>query len=186
MASSPFDTLSTAFGRLSDREQKLVGLTAVVALLFVFAGAALWTSSALDGAKKRVRNRKEVLDTVLALESRYSAAELALQRAEARLRNNNTSLFSLIQTSAGELGLTVNDLNERKTPVRGNESIEEISVEVNLKEVTVDKLSSFLEKIEGRNSEGLVKVTRLKVDTRHDNDKLLDVKMTVATWKTLG
>ena len=45
------------------------------------------------------------------------------------------------------------------------------------------KLNTFLEKIEGKSSNGLVKIMKLKVKTRYDNAELLDVGMTVSTWQ---
>lgn len=171
-----------ALSRMSDRERKLVGLTGAVAALLLFGGAFLWVDKTLDGKARRVRDLNESLQQVLALEGQYKAAEARDRQNAMRLRTNNVSLFSLLQTAAGQLGLTLNDLNERKVPLK-NGDIEEVSVEVNLKQVSIDKLNLFLEKIEGKSSGGLVKIVKLKVKTRHDNPELLDVNMTVATWK---
>ena len=99
-----------------------------------------------------------------------------------KLQGKNISLFSLLQTSASELGLSLKDLNEKKTPLKDTELIQ-VSVEVNLKEVSIDKLTSFLKSVESKEGKDLVKVTRLKTKTRFDNDQLLDVRMTVSTWR---
>jgi len=83
---------------------------------------------------------------------------------------------------AQELGLTLNDLNERRTPIKES-GIDEISVDVNLKQMSIDKLDAFLEKIEDGKYGGMVKVLKIKVKTRYDNPELLDVTMKVATYK---
>lgn len=178
------DNIMNAFSRLSDRERRLVLLTVSVALILFVLGGAYFVSSSLDSKRKRVELRREQLEQILSREGKYNAAAKREKRDAARLRGNNISLFSLLQKSAGELGLALNDLNERKSPLRNNTDITEVSVDVNLKKVSVDKFNALLEKIEGPASKGLVKVLKLKVSTRHDNDELLDVKMTVATWKT--
>src|SRR5690606_1682377 len=116
-----------------------------------------WATGALDDKEHRVREMRGVLTQIQSLEAQYKAAELAERQAEMRLRTNNTSLFSLLQQSAQQLGLTLNDLNERKSPANESGDITEVSVEVNLKEVSIDKLNTFLEKIEGKSSSGLVK-----------------------------
>ena len=81
-------------------------------------------------------------------------------------------------TKDGDLGLVLKDLNEKKTPLKEADLVQ-VSVDVNLKEVSIDKLTSFLKSVESKEGEGLVKVTRLKTKTRFDNDQLLDVRMTV-------
>lgn len=181
------NTNTPAFERvlsnMSDRERQLVGLLAVTFVVLVFGGGLWWASSKLDGMERSVRESRTTLAQIQALETQYKAAESTQRQAEMRLRTNKTSLFSLLQQSAGQLGLTLNDLNERKTPVKNSEVVE-VSVEVNLKEVSIDKFNTFLEKIEGASSKSLVKVLKLKVKTRYDNPELLDVTMTVATWKT--
>lgn len=174
--------LSAALSRMSERERRLVAVTAAVAVLMVVGGAFWWASSTLDARARRVRSLDESLQQILALETQYREAAEREQQSASRLRSNSVSLFSVLQRSAGELGLVLNDLNERQVPMREG-GLTEVSVEVNLKQVSIDKLSLFLEKIEGRSSAGLVKVMKLKVKTRHDNDELLDVNMTVSTWK---
>jgi hypothetical protein len=176
------EQLQTSFSRLSDRERILVMLTAAVAVVFIIVGIAWWANSAIDGRKKSVVIKKDKLEQILALEGQYKEAANREAKATQKLERNSVSLFSLLQKTAGELNLKLNDLNERKTPVRDSE-IEEVSVEVNLKQLSVDKLNQFLEKIEGKSKDGLVKILKLKVKTRFDNPQLLDVNMTVATWK---
>lgn len=177
-----FSGVMGALSRMSDRERKLVGLTGIVAALMIFGGAFWWVDKTLDGKARRVKEMNETLQQVLALEGQYKEAEARERQNATRLRTNRVSLFSELQKAAGQLGLTLNDLNERQVPVKDS-SITEVSVEVNLKQVSIDKLNLFLEKIEGKSSGGLVKILKLKVKTRHDDPELLDVNMTVATWK---
>lgn len=175
--------LFQAIDRMSSREKRLVGLTAVVAIFVLFGGTYWAVDSHLETRAKRVQNLQASLLQIRALEGQYRAAESRESQSTRRLKSNNVSLFSVLQKSAGQLGLVLNDLNERQLPFKDGELIQ-VSVDVNLKQVSIDKLNSFLEKIEGRSSGGVIKITKLKVKTRHDNEELLDVSMTVATWKT--
>ena len=92
---------------------------------------------------------------------------------------------AVLQKNAGEVGIALNDLNERRTPVKDTE-VTEVSVDLSLKELSVDKLDNLLEKIEGRRSDGVVKVTKLRVKTRFDHPEMLETGMTVSTWKSSG
>lgn len=175
--------IERTLANMSERERRLVGLLAAVFVLLVVGGGMWWASSTLDGMQRRVSDMRDTLGQIQALEAQYKAAETRERQAEMRLRTNKTSLFSLLQKSAGQLGLTLNDLNERKTPMK-NSDVTEVSVEVNLKQVSIDKFNTFLEKIEGKSSKGLVKVMKMKVKTRFDDPELLDVNMTVSTWST--
>lgn len=174
--------LGTSFQRLSERERRLVLLTGVVAIVFFVGGGSWAASGALEAKEKRVKAKQEQIDQILSLRERYQEAEQNEKRAASRVKSNTTSLFSLLQKTAGELGLQLNDLNERKMPVKDTDLVE-VSVDVNLKEVSIDKLNAFLEKIEGKRRDGVVKVQKLKVKTRFDAPDLLEVSMTVATWK---
>jgi hypothetical protein len=117
------------------------------------------------------------------LRTAYDAAAAREKAADARIQSaSTTSLFTLLQKSAGELGLALSDLNERRLPVKDSE-LTEVTVDVNLKEISVDKLVTLLEKIEGRSSDGVVKVSKLKVKTRFDNPEMLEASLTVSTWK---
>lgn len=174
--------LATSFSRLTERERRLVLLTGVAAIVFFVGGGSWAASGALESKEKRVKAKQEQLDQILALRDRYADAEQDEKRAASRVKSNTVSLFSLLQKTAGELSLQLNDLNERKLPVKDTELIE-VSVDVNLKEVSIDKLNAFLEKIEGKRRDGVVKIQKLKVKTRFDAPDLLEVSMTVATWK---
>ncbi len=177
--------LATSFQRLSERERRLVVITAVAVVVFVVGGGSLLASRSLDAREKRVIAKQEQLDQILSLRERYQEAEQSEKRAASRVKSNTVSLFSLLQKTAGDLGLQLNDLNERKVPVKDTD-LTEVSVDVTLKEVSVDKLNAFLEKIEGVRRDGIVKVQKLKVKTRFDAPDMLEVTMTVATWKPTG
>jgi type II secretory pathway component PulM len=171
-----------AFSRLSESEKRLVSLLAVVVVVLVVGGLAVLMSSQVEKSKKRVQMRTDELAQLDQLREKYEEASQAERRSQNKLHGTTTSLFSLIQKSATEVGLSVPDLQERRTPVKDSD-ITETTVDVNLKEVSIDKLQTLLEKIEGKRGDGNVKVTKLKVKTRFDNPEMLEVAMTVSTWK---
>lgn len=179
---SSLQQLFASFGRMSSRERTLVGITAVAALLFVVVGAIYLVDTRLERAGRRLAERREQLRQILSLEGEYRAAQQETQRIKQQLEHNNTQLFSFLPKVAERLGLTLNDLNERRTPLKDT-GVDEISVDINLRKMTLDKLDAFLQDVEGGASGGMVKVLKITVKTRFDNEQLLDVNMKVATYK---
>jgi hypothetical protein len=172
-------------GRLSSREQVMVGVLALV-LLTVSGGGMTWfVAQRLDRAERRLNERRETLATIESLEGRYRAAELETKRTNDKIKQNPVQLFSLLNRVASELGLKLDNLNERHSPLK-DAGIDEVSVEVALKDMSITKLNKFLEKLEGPPHSGLVKVTKLKVKTAFQNDQMLDINMTVSTYRLLG
>jgi hypothetical protein len=185
MSEAPSSTsaLGAAFARMSDRERKLVMLTAAVAVLLLVVGLGWSLSSSITKREKGIASRKEEIAQLEALRGEYEAATARQKAAENRIKSAAaTSLFTLMQKAAGEVGLPLADLNERRIPVKDSD-LTEVTVDVNLKEISIDKLVTLLEKIEGKTSAGVVKVTKLKAKTRLDNPDMLEVGLTVSTWR---
>lgn len=172
------------FARLSEREKRLVLITSTVAVVFISFILVSAVNSALDKRQKRVTMRKDEIAQLEVLRDRYRDAQEAEKKSSAQLRANNQSLFTLVQKASTEVGLPVPDLQERRTPVKDSADLQEVSVDVNMKEISVDKLTTLLEKIEGKRSDGIVKVTKLKVKTRFDNPEMLEANLTVSTWRS--
>jgi type II secretory pathway component PulM len=176
-------TLGRALQKMTDRERKLVIVAIVAIALFALAAVAMGVSSFMASREKRIRLHKDEIAQIEALRVAYDAATARDKAAEARIKTaSSTSLFSLLQKSAADVGLSLQDLNERRIPVKDSD-LTEVTVDVNLKEISVDKLVTLLEKVEGRSSDGVVKVTKLKVKTKYDNPEMLEAALTVSTWK---
>jgi hypothetical protein len=178
--------LGRALQKMTERERKLVFVMIGAVVLFMIGGLSMGISSFLSSREKRIRLRRDEIAQIEALRVSYDAATARDRAAEARIKQASaTSLFSLLQKSAGEVGLALTDLNERRLPVKDSE-LSEVTVDVNLKEIGIDKLVTLLEKIEGRSTDGVVKVTKLKVKTKFDNPEMLEASLTVSTWKAPG
>ncbi len=179
-----FTNLPQVFARLSEREKRLVLITSVVAVVLLGFLGVTAVNAAVERRGKRVAMRQDELAQLDVLRDRYRDAEEAEKKSAAQIRSNSQSLFSVVQKAATEVGLPVPDLQERRTPVKDSTDVQEVSVDVNVKEISVDKLTTLLEKIEGKRSDGVVKVTKLKVKTRFDNADMLEASLTVSTWRS--
>ncbi|MBN2359582.1 MAG: type II secretion system protein M [Deltaproteobacteria bacterium] len=179
---SLLNRMMAAVGRMSSRERRLVVVTVAVAIVFVFVGGTLFVQARLDKAQRRLGERQGQLQQILGLESQYHEAEQERTRVQEVLARNDVQLFTLLSKVKQELGLPMSDLSERRTPLKES-GIDEISVDVDLRQLSIDKLGAFLEKVEDPANKGMVKVLKLKVKTRFDNPELLDVSMKVATYR---
>jgi len=76
----------------------------------------------------------------------------------------------------------VGGMSDRSVVAGGqNGKPKEMSVEVNLGKVPLDKLVKLLADIE--HSPGVVKVRRLRVRKSFDNKDLLDVSLSISAWQ---
>ena len=89
------EKLMAQFAALSEREQRLVGITALVAVVFLFGGGFLMLQSTLKSKEKQIKAQSEQLGQILALESDYIASKNAQKEEMRRLEGKNISLFSL-------------------------------------------------------------------------------------------
>lgn len=174
--------MSQQYERLQERERRLLQIsTGVVALLFI-ATVFFWANGILSSKQERIETTQKQLEEISALESRYRKARAAQDAQDRRFRFNDVTLFSYLQGAATRLGLQLSDLNEQRNTLPEG-GLVEISVLVNLKELSMDKLTAMLETIEETAPGGVVKVTKLKVKNRFDTPDLLDAQLTVSTWK---
>ena len=177
------DSISIRFERLTEREKKLVTIFGVALFLITIGSSFLWFYTSLNDKKMQLESTRLRLGEILSLKSQYQEAKQKQEAEEKRFRSNDISLFSLIQANATRYGLILNDLNERKEPV-GESRLMQTDVVINLKEISIDRLTAFIVSLEETEG-GVIKITRLKIKTRYDKSDMLDVQMTVSTWKTV-
>lgn len=182
-----FDRFSDAAMRwydgLSDRERRLLTIFFTCVFVLLVFSTVFVAINKISTKRADLARNKEVFTEVKALESEYLQAKEKNERALMSIRRNDVSLFTYIQGITSRLGLTVKDLNEQKRPLAKSGMVE-ISVKVNLTKLSIDKVTALLEAITTSEEGELVKVTRLKINKRFDEPDLLDLQMTVSTWKS--
>lgn len=182
-----FENISDRVGQwydgLTDRERRLVGIVLVILCILLVVSTLYFTTSKISKKRTMLNRNKEQLAQIKDLESEYVIAKQKHERELQKIRRNDVSLFTFIQGITSRLGLTVKDLTEQKRTL-GKTNIVEVSVRVNLNRLSIDKVSHLIDAIESAENGGQVKVTRLKINKRHDEPDLLDLQMTVSTWKS--
>ena len=164
------------------RERRLVLLAAGGALLFVVLIAWASFSAAIRSAESALDEKRADFEKIARLAAGYGAQEQERQLLEARLRQSPPALMTFVDTTARNNGVEVGGMSDRGMIGGGqNGRPREMSVEVNLGKVPLDKLVKLLSDIE--HSPGVVRVRRLRLRKAYENKDLLDVSLSVSAWQ---
>jgi general secretion pathway protein M len=166
----------------SPRERRLILLAAGAALLFLLLIGYASFSSAIRRAEAALDEKRTDFEKISRLAAGYGAQEQERQLLEARLRQSPPALMSFVDATARNDGVDVGGMSDRGVVSGGqNGRPREMSVEVNLSKVPLDKLVKLLNDIE--RSPGVVRVRRLRVQKSFQNKEALDVSLTVSAWQ---
>jgi len=164
------------------REKRLLALAAGGIALFVAFVAWAGFHSATNRAEAALEEKRLDFEKVSRLSAGYGQQEQERQMLEARLRQSPPALMSFVDTAAKNAGVEVGGMSDRGVVAGGqNGRPKEMTVEVNLGKVPLDKLVRLLSDLE--RSPGVVKVRRLRLRKSFDNKDLLDVSLSVSAWQ---
>ncbi len=170
---------SIAFARLSEREKTIVlGALAWVATMTVVL--TTWSIiSGIDGTKKRVDYNTDQLRQIIALRDIYRRGEERNAAQRSRLEHNEIRLSGLVEDEAKKLGIDTSNLNPHDGEVENG--IKTQYVDLHAVKLSYDKVTTFMEHLESNASP--VRVVKLKLNARYDEKDLVDMDLTVATYK---
>ncbi|HYQ81006.1 MAG TPA: type II secretion system protein GspM [Anaeromyxobacteraceae bacterium] len=168
--------------RLAPRERVMVSAAAVAVVLFVILLVGTGISRSISAREARIEEKTRLLAQIGKLTQGYRQVQAERAALESRLKGPPVALMSFVAQTGQQLGVEVNDL--RPGTPGGSEGISEESVEVSLARIDLPKLAHLLEGLE--RGPGVVKVRRLRVTTRSDDQQLVDVTLLVATYRLKG
>ena len=173
-----------AWDNLSLRERGLLaamgGTAAVFLLTLVVVNPLL---SALDRGSQRIDGAERQLQAMIRLERDYREVHGQLEITEEKIRGNKErrNVLTQLEALAAAAEVKVDAMKERQAA--NHEEYRETRVEVVLKEVTLSQTTEYLHSIE--TSERLFAVKSLRVRTRADDSKRLDVTFTVSSFEPI-
>ena len=170
------------FEQLDSRQRKLFVAGVVFGVVLLFFGGLYSVGSAGDSKQQQAQLYRNQMRQINSLQASYKAVRASKRQLGKQLRSSTVSLFSFLPAVAKQLGLSLSDLDEKTQKIPGSNLVQR-SVSITLKKLSIDKLTSFLQAVEDSGPVKLIKVVRLKVNRRLDQD--LDVQLTVATWNSL-
>ncbi|TMA09898.1 MAG: type II secretion system protein M [Deltaproteobacteria bacterium] len=166
----------------SPRERRLITLAGGGVLLFAVLITYASFSAAIRRAETALDEKRADFEKISRLAAGYGALEQERQLLEARLRQSPPALMTFVDTTARNNGVDVGGMSDRGVVAGGqNGRPREMSVEVNLGKVPLDKLVKLIAEIE--RSPGVVRVRRLRLRKAYESKDLLDVSLTVSAWQ---
>lgn len=168
---------------LSDRERRLVGILFACFCVVLIFGTVFFATNRIASKRAELVRNKEQLAQIKNLEGEYLQAKEKNEAAKRAIMQNDVSLYTFISAIGTRLGLSVKDLSEVRRPLPKTDIVE-VSVRLNLTKLSIDKVTALIEAIETSEQGELIKVTKLKINKRFDEPDLLDLQMTVSTWKS--
>jgi type II secretory pathway component PulM len=164
------------------RERRLVVMAGAGVLVFIVLVTWISFAAAIRRAESSLEEKRADFEKISRLSAGYNAQEQERQLLEARLRQSPPALMSFVDATARNDGVDVGGMSDRGVVAGGQSGRpREMSVEVNLGKVGLDKLVKLLSDIE--HSPGVVRTRRLRLRKSYENKDLLDVSLTVSAWQ---
>ena len=176
--------LRTLIAGLSPRERGLVTVAGGITLLLLgYLVVVRPVLAAQRSAELRVAAAEDQLLAVQRLRADLDEVQARLSNVEQRIgRGPRGNIFTLLETLAGRSAVKVESM-EPQTSL-SSERYRETKVEVVLKSITLGQAVNYLHQIES--AEQVLSVKSLRIRTRRDDSKLLDVTFTVSSFEPLS
>ena len=177
------ERLRTAYGNLSGRERMLVaGASGLVLLALVWLLLVNPVLAMADDAGRRADSASQQLRVMQRLRSDFEEVHHRLVGVEQRIAEGpRGNLRSTLEALAGASGVRVDSMEPQASPA--HEKYRETKVEVGLKSVTLAQMVDYLQRIES--APQVLSIKTLRVRTRSDASKLLDVTFTVSSFEPI-
>jgi type II secretory pathway component PulM len=179
------------FNRLSQREKTL--LLTFVALLFFGMLYLFWNSKlqALDTLQTSKTELQDQINKIKDAQPKFLAKKQQLEAYENLLNENKQDLSSLMENTAKSIGISLDDFKENKRSLsddfskkkrKNQKELMEYTQSVTIKNISLEQLSKFLEKLESNRFP--VRVTQLNANvSSSDRQVLKEIQLTVATYR---
>ena len=175
--------LQSWYGRLTAREQVLVGTAGGASVVFLVFLVLFLLSSSAAATRRRTEVKLQRLAEAEQLAAGYAEAEQARKKDEAALTGSEVSLLSDLADKGSKAGLDIPSFTPRGEAPVGDGKILESDVEFALPDVQITKLVNFLTSVE--QGPGVVRVKYLRIEPR-TKDGVLTAWTTVAAYRLKG
>lgn len=172
------DRLSGTWTGLTERERKLVSLLGVALILTVVALGISSFRNALEARRDAIAYKEMVIEEVAKLSATYRQAEAVRNQIENRLRGAPVRLFSYMEETAKKQNVTIGDMQDRGSDT--HDGVVRSTVELRFLSIELQPLVRFVNEIE--KNPRVVKVEKLRIRQRGDDEEKLDVNLTVSTY----
>ncbi|MDP8222981.1 MAG: hypothetical protein P9L99_06450 [Candidatus Lernaella stagnicola] len=167
---------------LDDRQRKiaLFGGAGVAVLLFVWI--VVLPKFGVGGLDSTIDTKESELREMVRLYQNFEQIKSDVTLIEKKIaRNESMSLLSELSAIADKVGITqgIDSMVSKQRPK--NDFYKEEAVEIRLQKINLEELGRLLYEIE--HSTQLLRVRKLHVESRFDDNSLLNVTVEVSTFK---
>lgn len=177
------DNVTIWYDSLNEKERRLLLVMSISIFSFIIIGSIAFANITLNNKNNSLIKNHKTLSEIVSLQNDYIEAKKKHEQAINNINKNRVSLFSIIPAIASSLNLNLSDLSEKTKPVPKTKIIE-VYVNLNLRKLSIDRLIALIEAIEEEDDEDQIKITKLNIKKSFDETDLLDVQMTISTWKS--
>lgn len=170
-----------AFLGLTDREQKLIGLLAIILvamLAFVLInGQVQRTNEWRSGSEAR----RDAISQVIAKRNEYAVAVEQAQTLNFKLNAQPVSIASFVESRTRRLSITApTNFRDSRQPVAGNPDVTALSTEIVFPEMDLAQLSDFAREV--ADAEELLYIQRIDLKPRR-NAEGYEITMQLTTYQ---
>lgn len=182
------DRIASSFEAMTEREKKMTLFFAAAVLVTLIGGTFYWVFSNASDRRAEIDELQKYSTQISEQRQEYLNSRARNGALKKAMASNRTNLFGAVQAAASRLQLPPVQIEEMPVESKGaagkGVKIREERVRFSLRELSIDRLTAFLEELEGNSSEGVTKVIQMNIRTSFKAPDLVDVQnMIVATWK---
>lgn len=178
----PVTYVAGEWNRMAPRERRLVaGLAGAVVVVAILLAAFLIMDS-LSSIAEENNDAREALDAIAKHRDEYLDAKSRMMAQDVRIGTEPPQLAADLEAAAQEAKIQIPETSPRPPVPAGKRYMEHI-VDVKLRSVDLQSLTTFLSKLEtGRR---LIVVTQLRIRRRFEGDKL-DAELTASGYERVS
>lgn len=177
----PWEEAYISFLALEQKKQLMVGASALLVLLLIILVPISCASRRLGKMENEYLNSQKNLVRLAQQVQAYTDLKGSAQALDASIkRNKNASLSTVLEGLANDVGIgkNINSLKPRK--ISSNDAYEEQGLDVQLREVSLQNITDYLQKIES-SPRLRMKVSKVQIKPKTTNRSMLDVTFQVST-----
>lgn len=166
--------------KLSPRERTLVSALAATFVVMLTVISGFLILDGLSTLEEQNAASRDALRDISTQREAYLKAKAKAADLERRMGKSPVQLQGFLEQVAKDTGVQIPETTDQPPQPVGKQW-EERSIDLRLKQVTLDSLSRFLHGVE--NGPNLVMVSALHITTRDDKHEELDVELTVTAYE---
>lgn len=179
LAGRPFTYVTAEWGRMAPRERRWVTALAVCVAGMAVLLVTYFVASTIGELEDSNADTRDALVAIAKHRDEYLEAKARGKADEARVGNAQPQIMADLEAAARELSVQIPESTERPAVAAGRRYMQH-DVDLKLRQVDLQTLSKFLQKVE--TGAHLIVFTRMSVKRRYSEQDKLDVDLTATAF----